>query len=217
MPHIGFADVFHPAGAIPIPVDGNERSSTITTGKQSRIPMTGSVAFCPLAALFLEQRLCLLPIFSGNDGRVYILVTEPLFFGNFSEPLAIPHFVLVVIEDANIAFVLKDVLDTGIRPEKLTDIRFLLAVEFHLELRRCFARLLIQDPGDGHERHSVKESLLPDLLRCRRQNAQPVGLANHIVDLAVLLQVGGVLMKFHPGLVADAVHHQMIVQVIIQI
>lgn len=151
------ADVFHPTVPIPIPVDGNERSSTVTTGKQSRIPMTGSVAFCPLAALFLEQRLCLLPIFSGNDGRVYILVTEPLFFGNFSEPLAIPHFVLVVIENANIAFILENILDAGVRPEELTDIRFLLAVEFHLELRRCFALLLIQNSGDGHKRHSVKE------------------------------------------------------------
>ena len=90
--HIGFADVLYSAAPIPIPVDGNERSSTVTTGKQSRIPMTGSVAFCPLAALFLEQRLCLLPIFSGNDGRVYILVTEPLFFGNFSEELKLRIF-----------------------------------------------------------------------------------------------------------------------------
>ena len=56
-------------------------------------------------------------------------MTEPLFFGNFSEPFPIPHFVLVVIEDANIAFILENILDAGVRPEKLTDIRFLMKKE----------------------------------------------------------------------------------------
>lgn len=149
--HIGFADVLHSAAPIPIPVDGNERRPAIPTGQKPCIPMAGRIAFYPFADLFLEQRLCLLPIFSGNDGRVYILVTEPLFFGHLPNPFPIPNFVLMVIENTNITFVLKDVLDAGVRPEELTDIRFLLAVEFHLELRRCFVRLLIQNSGDGHK------------------------------------------------------------------
>ena len=57
-------------------------------------------------------------------------------------------------------------------------------------------------------------ALLLDLFLWRRQNLQTVSNADLIVGLTMGLQVGGTLMELVTVLERDAVHHQVVVQVI---